>query len=186
MFTCNIVQSINFPCLIFSSKNLTSTSIKQLPTSKTNAGWRQIEPSEASGDRRLLNDGPQSVRAEQIYGGEWHPNICKTSPSNCAAVIRNVSEELGGQTTLSERSERAYTVKVGFLLSWLASNLYRLMQGNGHVFVLRLHKFLLSFDRRRLWKICCSPLFFSQHVNQTDKGKLRLFRWLNWRHTGIC
>lgn len=94
----------------------------------------------------------------------------------CRKPLRCLEEKLGGQTTSTEQSEiPKYTVRVGFLLSWLASNLYRLMGRNGHVFILRLHKFLHSSDRWRPRKNLLQPLFFSQQANQRDKRKQRLF-----------
>lgn len=116
-----------------------------------------------------------------IYAKPPFKLCCSSNMKCCRIPPRCLEEKLGGQTTATEQSEiPKHTVRVGFLLSWLASNLYRLMERNGHVFVLRLHKFLHSSDRWRLRKICCSPCSFLSVPIKEIKRKLRLF--CCWTH----
>lgn len=99
--------------------------------------------SEMLGDKRLLNDGhkvSEPYRFIEETGGVIYakpPFKLRCSNMKCCRIpLRCLREKLGGQTALTEQSEiPKHTVRVEFSLSRLASNLHRLMERTGHVFV---------------------------------------------------
>lgn len=128
--------------------------------------------------KRLLNDGHRVSALNRfmeetgrlIYAKPAF-KLCCSDMKCCRIPLRCLQEKLGGQTTSTEQREMPkYTVRAGFLLSWLVSNLYRLMERNGHVFVLRLHKFLLVRQMKAQKKICCSPCSFLSVPIKEIKG----------------
>lgn len=143
-----------------------------------------------SGDKRLLNDGHRVLEPNRfmeetdrlIYAKPLFKVRC-SDIKRCGTPLRFISTRKSSvKPTSTEQTE----TPVGFLLSWLASNLYRLMERNGHVFVSRLHKFLRSVWQMKARKYLPQPLFFSRHANQRDKKETKVILQLNLPPMSIC